>query len=148
MLSPLLSYISHFRRFYARQFEPAAAKYGLSQLEIDILLFLHNNPERNTARDIVEMRGFAKSNVSNAVESLRQKGYLAAEPDPGSRKMRRLTLRQEMGGRTDELAALQSAVFTKIFQGFSADERKPLCEFHKRIDQNLLSALDKNERTR
>ena len=42
---PVLSYIQHYKKYYAAQFEAASAAYGLNQLEIDILLFLHNNPE-------------------------------------------------------------------------------------------------------
>ena len=46
---PVLSYIQHYKKYYAAQFEAASAAYGLNQLEIDILLFLHNNPECHTA---------------------------------------------------------------------------------------------------
>ena len=47
---PVLSYIQHYKKYYAAQFEAASAAYGLNQLEIDILLFLHNNPECHTRR--------------------------------------------------------------------------------------------------
>ena len=64
---PVLSYIQHYKKYYTAQFEAASAAYGLNQLEIDILLFLHNNPECHTAGDICRYRGLAKSNVSAAV---------------------------------------------------------------------------------
>ena len=73
--------ISHFKRFYSQTFQPLTEKFQLSQLETDVLLFLRNNPEYNTARDIVSMRGFAKSNVSMAVDSLRRKGFLTIQTD-------------------------------------------------------------------
>ena len=38
---PILSYAQHYKKYYTVQFEGAAAAYGLNQLEIDILLFLH-----------------------------------------------------------------------------------------------------------
>ena len=68
---PILSYAQHYKKYYTVQFEGAAAAYGLNQLEIDILLFLHNNPELCTASDICRYRALAKSNVSAAVERLR-----------------------------------------------------------------------------
>ena len=68
---PVLSYIQHYKKYYTAQFEAASAAYGLNQLEIDILLFLHNNPECHTAGGICRYRGLAKSNVSAAVERLR-----------------------------------------------------------------------------
>ena len=54
---PVLSYIQHYKKYYTAQFEAASAAYGLNQLEIDILLFLHNNPECHTAGDICRYRG-------------------------------------------------------------------------------------------
>ena len=69
---PILSYAQHYKKYYTVQFEGAAAAYGLNQLEIDILLFLHNNPELCTASDICRYRALAKSNVSAAVERLRR----------------------------------------------------------------------------
>ena len=79
---PVLSYIQHYKKYYAAQFEAASAAYGLNQLEIDILLFLHNNPECHTAGDICRYRGLAKSNVSAAVERLRSRGVLSVCTGP------------------------------------------------------------------
>ena len=68
---PVLAFVQHYKKFYTSQFESAAVRHGLNQLEIDILLFLHNNPDCRTASDICRYRGLAKSNVSKAVEHLR-----------------------------------------------------------------------------
>lgn len=55
---PILAYAQHYKKYYSTQFAGAAAAYGLNQLEIDILLFLHNNPELCTASDICRYRGW------------------------------------------------------------------------------------------
>ena len=75
-LLPILSYVQHYKKYHAARFEAASVQYGLNQLEIDILLFLHNNPDCRTASDICRYRGLAKSNVSAAVERLRARGVL------------------------------------------------------------------------
>ena len=82
---PILSYVQHYKKYHAARFEAASVQYGLNQLEIDILLFLHNNPDCRTASDICRYRGLAKSNVSAAVERLRVRGVLtvcAGQPPP------------------------------------------------------------------
>ena len=84
-----IRFVNRFKRYYAACFQALAGEYGLNQLEIDILLFLHNNPDCNTASDIVELRGLAKSNVSTAIERLRREGYLRVMPDRGNRRKRR-----------------------------------------------------------
>ena len=81
-LLPILSYVQHYKKYHASRFEAAFVQYGLNQLEIDILLFLHNNPDCRTASDICRYRGLAKSNVSAAVERLRVRGVLTVSPMP------------------------------------------------------------------
>ena len=87
---PILSYVQHYKKYHAARFEAASVQYGLNQLEIDILLFLHNNPDCRTASDICRYRGLAKSNVSAAVERLRARGVLTVSPAPDNRRQRLL----------------------------------------------------------
>lgn len=134
--------ISHFKRFYSQTFQPLTEKFQLSQLETDVLLFFRNNPEYNTARDIVSMRGFAKSNVSMAVDSLRRKGFLTIQTDTNSRKLQRLNISPSAYAIAEELSDCQTRCFSRIMNGFSKEERQMLREQLMRIDQNILAALN------
>lgn len=49
-------------------------RYGLTQMEYDILMFLHNNPQFNTAAEIVKVRKSTKSHVSTSLKSLENNG--------------------------------------------------------------------------
>ena len=51
-------------------------RYELTQMEYDILMFLHNNPQHNTAADIVKIRKSTKSHVSTSLKSLENKGLI------------------------------------------------------------------------
>ena len=48
-------------KLYGLLFTPLLERHTLTQLEADIILFLANNPEYDTARDIVEKRHLAKT---------------------------------------------------------------------------------------
>lgn len=145
MQNHVLTYANHFKHLYRQTFQPLSDQYGLSQLEIDVLLFLKNNPVHNTAKDISVMRGFAKSNVSKAVESLRIRGYLSSSPDPQNRKVHRLILSRAMEDRMNALAACQEQYFALLLDGFTQEEREKLQEFFKRIDENITKSLrDRN----
>ncbi len=143
MLQNLIIYVNHWKRLYRQMFQPLSARYGLTQLEIDILLFLRNNPTYNTARDITTMRGFAKSNVSQAVDRLRQRGYLAAAPEPFNRKVFRLALQKDKQPCVEELVHRQELCFSVILQGFVPEERDLLQQFLQRADHNIQKALQK-----
>ena len=110
MKAEFLPYLNYYKKLYNQMFRKPAGKYELTQIEIDILLFLHNNPSFNTAKDIVALRGLAKSNVSNALDNLRKRGYLASETDPENRKLVRLTLLEEAGGGREGIEGLSEAV--------------------------------------
>lgn len=141
MIPAFLLYIHRFKQFYTQSFQPLAQRYGLTQLEIDILLFLHNNPACNTARDIVERRGLAKSNVSNALESLRQKEYLFSQADPDSRRVRRLQLRPDQGPVIERLAACQAKAVARLTDNFTREEREQLRTLLNKTDQNITRAM-------
>ena len=138
-LLPILSYVQHYKKYHAARFEAASVQYGLNQLEIDILLFLHNNPDCRTASDICRYRGLAKSNVSAAVERLRARGVLTVSPAPDNRRQRLLgfapdalpaTLRLPMAEgdalllNAERWSLLRQRVLQTLEQFHVSDERK------------------------
>ncbi len=139
--SIFLIYGKHFRQFYQQQFQPLCEAYNLSQLEVDILLFLNNNPSFNTARDICGMRGFAKSNVSKALEMLKTKGYISSEEDEKSRKVRRLFIREEKEGVLQKLLECQKGCFQAMREGLTDEEMEMFRNFIRRVDENMVKRL-------
>ena len=79
--------------FALRRITAAAEEQGLTKPEADVLLFLANNPGRDTARDVAELRGLPKSQVSGAVELLAARGLLRRLPDQADRRVVHLILR-------------------------------------------------------
>ena len=140
---PVLSYIQHYKKYYTAQFEAASAAYGLNQLEIDILLFLHNNPECHTAGDICRYRGLAKSNVSAAVERLRARGVLTVSLAPDNRRQRLLGFAPDSLPMVAVLADIQRCSLEPLFEGFTAEEQQRLQEYLSRMDANIQRQLKK-----
>ena len=140
---PILSYAQHYKKYYTAQFEGAAAAYGLNQLEIDILLFLHNNPELCTASDICRYRVLAKSNVSAAVERLRSRGVLTVSPAPGNRRQRLLGFAPDALPMVAVLAEIQRRSIEPLFADFTLEEQQALQDYLRRMDANILRCLQK-----
>ena len=141
----MMEYAQHFQRLYQRSFQTAGEELGLSQLEMGILLFLRNNPELNTARDVVALRGFAKSNVSSAIEKLADSGWLRVEPDPESRRVKRLVLLPGREMELDTLTQCQEACFEAMLSDFSPDERDNLRSLMARLDAKVQRALEERK---
>lgn len=70
----------------------AQTQTGLSRGELDVLLFLANHPEYDTATDVVKIRRLSKSHVSATVEKLVQRGMLARRVEEKNRRVVRLSL--------------------------------------------------------
>ena len=73
-------------RLYDKMLKKVCREYDLSVIEADVVSFLQNNPGKDTAVDIVELRMLSKGAVSKAVESLIQKSLLERIPDREDRR--------------------------------------------------------------
>ena len=72
--------------YYELLSEEVCDKYALTQMEYDILLFLHSDPRHNTAADIVAVRKSTKSHVSISLKSLESKGLISRKQDENNKK--------------------------------------------------------------
>ena len=129
-------------RLYQRAERGVCARHGLSQTQVDIIAFLHNNPERDTAADIVELRMMRKSNVSLAVDSLMRKGMVRREPDGGDRRRIHLKLTDAAEQLTPEIAKSREAMLAQLFQGFTPEEKASYLRLTQRIFENAASAQE------
>ena len=90
--SDLLTTQKKFMYLYESFCIPLCKKYQLNQSDLDMMLFLANNPSYNTARDVCEIRGMKKGIVSVTTERLVKQGYLTRENDSADRRIQRLYL--------------------------------------------------------
>jgi len=110
------------KKAYDTLWDDIMEQFCLTRAEIDVLAFLSDNPEKNTAHDIVEYRLIAKSHVSKAVDNLLERGFLVREQDTlDRRRMHLLPTR----AAEDIITAIRSRrlEFTqKLTTGFTEDE--------------------------
>ena len=107
--SQLLWASRQFKRYYEGHFASLLEREGLTMRELHVLLFLINHPDRDTARDVAELRGLPKSQVSGAVDLLAARGLLERLPDRTDRRVVRLTLTEPGAALGREARELQNA---------------------------------------
>lgn len=112
-----------FGKYYDRQFLPLLERTGLSMREIHVLLFLANHPGQDTARDVTELRGLAKSQVSQAVEVLTGRGILRRLADGTDRRIIHLSITEEGIPLAREAQAIQAACGRHLLAGLAEGER-------------------------
>ena len=140
-LSDLWDLRSLTKRLYGQRIQPVCEAYGLTRMEMDILLFLANNPAFDTARDIVERKQFTKSHVSASVAELERRGYLRGEFREGNRKTVHQALCPGAEPAVRAGQAAQREVLTAMFMGFTEEERMRMGQTISRIVSNIRTAL-------
>ena len=122
MLFDLWDGLSLFKKIYDQSLEPVCKKYQLTRMELDILLFLANNPALNTARDIVQLRALAKSHVCMSVDALARRGLLAQQTDEKDKRRVRLFVTKAGQPAARAGQAAQQAFFARLHAGVTAEE--------------------------
>lgn len=120
---------------YARMVAPVCEKYGLTNMEFNILMFLSNNPKYDTASQIVRYRHLTKSHVSVSVRSLLRRGLLTGVP--GKQRSIHLQVNPEAEDIVQEGRAVQKQFTETVFAGFTSEEREQWYRFTQRIDKNI-----------
>ncbi|MDE7054511.1 MAG: MarR family transcriptional regulator [Oscillospiraceae bacterium] len=137
MLPAFFTRSQGLRKLYCGLFTPMLERHGLTQLEVDILLFLANNPAYDTARDIVEKRHLAKSHVSVGVDALAARGMLDRRKREGNRKTIHLCLTAAAAPVVEEGRAVQQQYAGMLLQGFSGEERRELFRLLDKVSENV-----------
>lgn len=124
-------------------------KYGLTLLEMQVISFLYNNPDLNTAGDIVGYRMLSKGNVSQAVDSLIGKGLMERRPDAADRRRIHLHLLPKSEPITQDADREWKQFNETLFQGFSEKEKNLYDCFREKLMQNakeIMKGEEENER--
>lgn len=136
-LSELLYVIQQFLKCYEKQMNHTAEHYQLTTTELNILLFLANHPDMDTARDIVELRGLPKSCVSRAVDSLIRQGFLESREDKNDRRILHLSILPAADGLTKDIQLTQQNFLALMYQNFTPEE----CRIHEKLSKKLLDNI-------
>ena len=138
----ILTHMRAIRRFYEVCMAEVRQTYGLTQFEVDVLAFLRNNPGFNTANHIVEYRMLPKANVSKAIDTLLQRGFLTAQRDSADRRRVLLSLTEAAGPATDDILAAQEHFYQQLTADFSPEEDQQYQSLLCRLTQNAKNHLD------
>lgn len=111
---------------YCKLTKPICEKYGLTQIEYDAIMFLHNNPQYKTAADIVKIRKLTKSHVSLGITHLEKKGYISKRYSNDNKKSVILDITAAAKDFISDGEKVQR-LFGKIILGGFSENEKDLC---------------------
>lgn len=140
----MITNLNYTAKLYDRMGQSVCTEFLLTRTEMDVLAFLANNPEKDTARDIVELRMIPKANVSQAVELLMHKNLLTRRQDTQDRRKIHLSLTEAAAAPVVRILSMQRNFFSVLFNGFSEAEQEQYFSLNKKIAQNAANARKGN----
>lgn len=135
-MTEMLSGLQRIRRLYESLCRPVMNRYGLKQTEIDVLLFLANNPSCDTAREVTELRGMLKSQVCMAADVLTKRGLLCGVQDAKDRRVVHLRVLPEADPIIETAREAQRNFVKTLYRNVTEEERAVIGTVLKKIAAN------------
>ena len=139
-ISAFFDILNKSQKIYSRQLEPVCKKWDLTRSEVDVLLFLYNNPQYDRAADVATRRGMAKSHVSMSVANLVDRELLERRYSPVDRRTAHLRLLEAGEIIAKEAKTAQEEFFSVLYEGVSAKELNRMAEITQKVFLNIENA--------
>ncbi len=120
-------------------------RYGLTQMEYDILMFLHNNPQQNTAAEIVKIRKSTKSHVSTSLKKLENKGLVEKIQSENNKKHIEIVLLDQAKLIVEAGTDVQKQFAQTVLSGLTVEEKQMCIRIFDKICNNAEENLRKHK---
>ena len=130
-------------KFYELCLERIRKEYDLTRIEVAVITFLANNPDKNSVAEIAEERMLSKGNVSRGVDSLCRRGYLERVPDKVDRRWVHLQLLPKADPLIAEVWGAIDSFQTQIFKDFTSEEYEQFRHLREKIAGNITEGQER-----
>ncbi|MGL5574560.1 MAG: MarR family winged helix-turn-helix transcriptional regulator [Sarcina sp.] len=134
-------YIICFRKakkLYKNCIEKDLKKYKLTQIEIEIIIYLSRNIEQNTAKDITEYLGLSKGMISRTIDQLISKKILEIEKDKSDKRISRLRITKDSAPLINDLEKSR----TKFLDGITSGIEKSNLDVFANVLEEMIDNLE------
>lgn len=143
-MTPVFEHIFSGQSLYERTVMPVCRKFGLTYMEFTVLMFLANNPQHDTAAQIVKIRRLTKSHVSVSLKALQERGLVKGFYAPGNKKRLHLVMTEQAMPVVEAGVAAQKEFGDKLIRGFTPEEVAQLQFLTEKLHENMKREEEEN----
>ncbi len=121
-ISTLLAFTNKVEGAYEAMCQSVLSEFALSKTSFDILMFLSNNPDRYTAKEISTTKNIKANVVSLHVDRLVNDGYLERQSVEGDRRKVRLICTEKARPIIEKGLVIQRRFFFSLMEGLSLED--------------------------
>ena len=141
---PIFEHFLDGQDLYQRTVLPVCREFDLTYMEFTVLMFLANNPQYDTAAQIVKVRHLTKSHVSVSVKGLQERGLVTGVYFPGNQKTLHLRLTEDSRSVVAAGIAAQQEFAAALVRGFTPEEVAQLQRLTEKIHENMKQEEETN----
>lgn len=128
---------------YTQLCKPVCHEMKLSQTAFDILMFLSNNPQYDSASDIVKIRKLKANLVSVNINKLVEDGYLIREDFENDRRKTRLKVTPKAQKIVEKGRNLQKVFGETLFKEIESEQKEAFFKVLQQMNCNLDILLER-----
>ncbi len=142
MESLMISNLCKYKRLNEKRMEAITGKYDLRKIDVDIIIFLANSGDKNTAKDIASTERFTKGHISQSVKRLVEKGFLYTIQDKKDLRVQHLILEEPAKNILKEMLKIKRSIDECVFDGVTEEERLVLKKVSAKMYDNIARELN------
>ena len=129
------------KKLISKKAEPVMEEYDLRSVELDILVFLHNEKNVDTAKGIIERKHLSKAHISKSIDNLRTGGFIQITEDEEDHRVLHIRLTD----KSNEVIRKMSGVYAEcryiMMNGISEEELNIVKTVLRHMNENVNRAL-------
>ncbi len=145
MESIMFTNLSKYKKLHEKKLCKIYEKYDLRKIDIEIIIYLANCGDKDTARDIANTNMFTKGHISQSVKRLTEMEYIRVEHDEKDMRIQHLKLTDKVKPLLDELLAQREEMETRVFAGVTEEESKVMKQVFEKMCANIMNEMQNIE---
>ena len=133
-------YFIHFakvNKVYKKMCYQSVEEYRFTPNEIEVMMFLANNPGMDSASDIAFYKNISKGLIAKSVESLCLKGFLTTRKDTKDRRLIHLILTPQSDDIVKRLQACKREFIKQLQKGVADEDLAAMDRATEIMNRNL-----------
>lgn len=129
--------LNQLKKVYVQQMGQVCAARNLTMNELEVLLFLYENPSADRSTDIVTYQAATKSQVSMSVNHLEELGLLTKLADADDRRIVHLHLTEQAMAVVEDAAEQYNRFSKRMLAGVTEEEMMVFWDISRKINENV-----------
>ena len=142
MDSIIFTNLSKFKKLYEKKLCKIYEKYDLRKIDMEIVVYLGNCGNEDTARDIANTNMFTKGHISQSIKRLAELGFVEINQDKNDKRVQHLKVTENVRPMLEELKKEKDNVATCVFAGITEEENQMLAQIFDKMCANIMKEME------